>query len=133
MFVMSRVLPNHTGSCHCGALKFSFLSPKNVTVQRCNCSICTMTGFVHLIVPQEQFELKTGKDNLSEYQFNTSIAKHLFCKTCGVKSYYIPRSNPKGVSINMNCIEQSTFDQITVEDFDGQNWEDNAASLAHLA
>jgi hypothetical protein len=92
-----------------------------------------MTGFVHLIVPQEQFELKTGKDNLSEYQFNTSIAKHLFCKTCGVKSYYIPRSNPKGVSINMNCIEQSTFDQITVEDFDGQNWEDNAASLAHLA
>ena len=133
MFVMSRVLANHTGNCHCGAVKFAFSASKNVTVQRCNCSICTMTGFLHLIVPQAQFSLLVGEDNLSEYKFNTGIAKHLFCKTCGVKSYYIPRSNPKGVSINMNCVDQSTFDQITVEDFDGQNWEDNAASLVHLA
>jgi len=92
-----------------------------------------MTGFLHLIVPKDQFELEAGEGALSEYRFNTKTAKHLFCRTCGVKAYYIPRSNPDGLSINMNCVDHSTFEHVETEDFDGQNWEDNAALLAHLA
>jgi len=92
-----------------------------------------MTGFLHLIVPGENFHLETGKDHLTSYQVNTKTADHLFCKTCGVKSFYVPRSNPDGYSVNMNCVDRSTFDQIHIEDFDGQNWEQNAGALAHLA
>ena len=130
---MSDTLVEHEGNCHCKAVRFKFAAAADVVVQSCNCSICTMSGFLHLIVPQEQFVLLAGKDDLTEYRFNTKVAKHLFCKTCGVKSYYIPRSNPDGVSINMNCVDRSTFSDIKIEDFDGQNWEDNAALLAHLA
>lgn len=126
-------LVKHCGGCHCGAVKYSFTAPESVVVQRCNCSICAMTGFVHLIVPGANFELLTDPDNLTDYRFNTGVARHLFCKTCGVKSFYVPRSNPDGISINVSCIERGTFVEIAEEPFDGQNWETNAASLAHLA
>lgn len=92
-----------------------------------------MTGFLHFIVLTDHFSLKTGREVLQKYQFNTKVAQHLFCLNCGVKSYYIPRSNPNGISINLNCVDQSSFDQIHIENFDGQNWEENAAKLAHLA
>lgn len=123
----------HNGSCHCGAVKFNIEAPQTVTVQHCNCSMCAKTGFVHLIIPRSAFTLLTDKQNITTYTFNTHVAKHLFCKTCGVKSFYVPRSNPDGYSINFNCLETSTFDNITHEDFDGQNWEDNAARLSHLS
>lgn len=129
---MSDLAP-HTGGCHCGAVRFNVDTPETVTAHRCNCSICAMTGFVHLIVPKEQFHLIAGEDNLTDYRFNSGVAQHLFCKTCGVKSFYVPRSNPDGISVNVNCLDQSTFDEIEIEEFDGQNWEANAASLAHLA
>ena len=92
-----------------------------------------MTGFLHLIVPRDQFRLTKGKENLSCYTFNSGVAKHYFCKTCGVKSYYIPRSNPDGVSVNVNCLRLDEDQTLTIEEFDGQNWENNAASLKHLA
>jgi len=92
-----------------------------------------MSGFLHLIVPKAQFSLKTGEEQLTSYQFNSKTANHLFCKVCGVKSFYIPRSNPNGVSINVNCIKQATFEEIIHEDFDGENWEANVSSLTHLA
>ncbi len=130
---MSDAERTHQGGCHCGEVTFAFVAPAQITVQRCNCSICAMTGFLHFIVPAERFQLKTGRENLQKYQFNTKVAQHLFCLKCGVKSYYIPRSNPNGVSININCVDQSSFDQIEIENFDGQNWEENAAKLAHLA
>ena len=123
----------HTGGCHCGAVKYEIEAANNVTVQACNCSICSMVGFVHLIVPEAKFTLLSGADNLSLYQFNTGVAKHYFCKTCGVKSFYRPRSNPDGYSINVNCLDKSTFETITVEPFDGQNWEANAGTLKHLS
>ena len=123
----------HRGGCHCAAVKFEIKAPKQVIAHRCNCSICLMTGFVHLIVPKTNFNLLCGQQDLACYQFNTKTAEHLFCRHCGVKSFYVPRSNPDGYSINVSCLDQSSFEQIKIEAFDGANWEQNAAALAHLS
>jgi hypothetical protein len=92
-----------------------------------------MLGFRHLIVPKTRFRLLTPEDALSEYRFGSGVARHYFCRTCGVQSYYIPRSNPDGVSVNARCLERDTIEDERIEPFDGQNWEKNAATLAHLS
>lgn len=123
----------HKGRCHCGAIEFEVEAPVEITVQECNCSICSKTGFLHLIVPKSKFKLLKGKNNLTTYTFNTRVAKHTFCKTCGVKSFYIPRSNPDGYSVNLRCLDKSNFAEIDFEEFDGKNWEANADKLKHLS
>jgi hypothetical protein len=122
-----------TGGCHCGAVRFSVEVAPPVTVQRCNCSLCSRTGYIHLIVPASHFRLERGSDVLTEYSFNTHVAIHRFCSRCGVKSFYVPRSNPDGFSINVHCLDDAPTDALVVEDFDGQHWEKNAAALAHLS
>ena len=121
------------GGCHCKDVTFEVQLHSEETAHRCNCSICTMTGFLHLIVPKSRFKLKSSDDALTCYTFNTGVARHLFCKNCGVKSYYIPRSNPDGISVNANCIDQAHLKRLRIEDFDGENWERNASKLAHLS
>jgi hypothetical protein len=123
----------HRGGCHCRAVRFEVRAHSRVTVQRCNCSICAMTGFLHLIVPAADFTLVSGKDQLATYTFNTGVAQHLFCRKCGIKSFYVPRSNPDGWSVNLRCLDPGTVKHVTYEDFDGQHWEDNAAHLAALS
>lgn len=123
----------HRGGCHCRRVVFEVDAPANFTVQDCNCSLCSMTGFLHLIVPRSAFRLTSGHEFLTEYTFNTGIAKHIFCKICGIKSFYIPRSNPNGVDVNVRCLDAGTVKNMTIEAFDGRNWEDNAAQLAHLS
>ncbi len=120
----------YQGSCHCGAVKFEVEAPESVEVENCNCSICAMTGFLHLIVPARNFRLLSGEESLTTYTFNTGVAKHKFCKICGVKPFYIPRSNPDGVDINLRCLSTQPK-QVKVIDFDGQNWEQNAHTVAH--
>ncbi len=122
----------HKGGCHCGAVQIEVRAPADVTVLECNCSMCSKVGFLHLIVPKSDFRLLQGEDALTTYTFNTGAAKHLFCKHCGVKAFYIPRSHPDGYSVNLRCLDQSTFDHITIEPFDGQNWEDNVGGLEPL-
>ena len=114
-------MPQHQGSCHCGAVTFTFEAPQDVTVFHCNCSICDMMDFQHL----------TG--DLTTYTFGTGVARHTFCPVCGVKPFYVPRSNPDGISINFRCVDQSTFNNVTMDSFDGDNWEANAAMLAELS
>lgn len=121
------------GSCHCGAVQFAVQVPDRVVTQKCNCSICSATGFLHYIVPASRFQLISGVQELTEYRFNTRQAKHLFCGICGVKSFYIPRSNPDGFSVNVNCIEWPDSIEILEEEFDGQNWETHAGALKHLS
>ena len=123
----------HHGGCHCGAVRFEVEAPGRVTVSECNCSICVMTGFLHLIVPANRFRLLRGADRLTTYTFNTGVARHLFCRRCGVKSFYVPRSNPDGYSVNVRCLDRSTIEHVDVEPFDGQHWEQSAAALAHLS
>ena len=122
-----------SGSCHCGRVAFEVTVGTNVIVQHCNCSICRMSGFVHLIVPASNFRLLRGREHLREYRFNTGTAKHLFCIHCGVKSFYIPRSNPDGYSVNLRCLELPKGVQVTEEAFDGRNWEQHADKLRALS
>jgi hypothetical protein len=111
-------LVTHRGGCHCGAVAFEVDAPARLTVSECNCSICRVSGFQHLIVPGTRFRLVRGAESLSEYRFNTGIARHLFCRHCGVKSFYVPRSNPDGYSVNVRCLDPSTIEHLDVELFD---------------
>lgn len=120
----------YRGSCHCGAVSFEAEAPDAVEVEDCNCSICTKSGYLHLIVPKKNFRLLSGADQLQTYTFNSGVAKHTFCRICGIKPFYIPRSNPDGVDINLRCLNEQPK-SITIVEFDGQNWEQNAHTLAH--
>jgi hypothetical protein len=91
-----------------------------------------MTGFQHLIVKRDRFRLLAGRDSLSTYEFNTGTAKHLFCGRCGVKSFYVPRSNPDGYSVNLRCIDPATVRSVQIEPFNGRQWEAHAGELRHL-
>ncbi|MBY9067315.1 GFA family protein [Hyphomonas sp. WL0036] len=119
------------GGCHCGAVRFEVELPDAFEVEDCNCTMCAKSGNIHVIVPGSRFRLIQGKDNLSQYTFNTGAAKHLFCKTCGIKSFYIPRSNPDGFAVTWRALDDWMSFKVTVVPFDGQNWEENAARLAH--
>lgn len=125
-------LVTHRGGCHCGAVAFEVDASADLLVQECNCSICSKTAYLHLVVPRSRFRLLRGEDKLATYTFNTGVAKHLFCTTCGIKSFYVPRSNPDGYSVNARCLDESTIASLTIEQFDGRNWEQNAHTLAHL-
>ncbi len=119
----------HTGGCHCGAVTFELDAPAHLEAKRCNCSICSMTGFIHVFATKAEFRITAGKVNLTDYRFNTGTARHLFCKTCGVKSFYVPRSHPNGWSINLNCINPATITSSEVGEFDGANWEGSIHTL----
>ena len=120
----------YLGSCHCGDVQFSVEAPEVIEADLCNCSVCKKSGYLHLIVPNSRFELLAGKDKLLEYRFNAKIAKHYFCSRCGIKPFYIPRSNPDGVDVNIHCLD-TPIKQINISDFDGQNWEQHAHKLSH--
>lgn len=123
-------MATHRGGCHCGAVRFEVEAPAELRVLECNCTICSKSGFLHLIVPASRFRLLQGAASLSTYTFGTHTAKHYFCRTCGIKSFYVPRSNPDGYSVNARCLDPGTFEKITIEPFDGRHWEENAARLA---
>ena len=122
----------YTGSCHCGAVQYEVEALDKVVCQECNCSICSKSGYLHLIVPKSRFRLLKGENYLTTYTFDTGEARHMFCKVCGIKSFYIPRSNPDGYDVNVRCLEPQP-DQINIDLFDGKNWEQHAHELGHLS
>ena len=124
------MLMTRHGSCHCGAVRFSVEVPPMPEAEDCNCSICRMSGFLHLIVPKAAFTLLRGEDALTTYTFNTGVAKHTFCRICGIKPFYIPRSNPDGVDVNVRCLDVPPRN-LRIVPFDGSHWEANAHTLAH--
>jgi hypothetical protein len=119
-----------TGGCHSGAVCFQVEAELPWELGRCNCSVCSKSGYLHLIVPNQQFFLLQGEENLTTYTFNSGVAKHFFCKTCGIKPFYVPRSNPDGMDVNVNCLDEVPI-QVELVEFDGRNWEKNAHKLAH--
>lgn len=128
-----RPIVTHRGGCHCGRVRFAVEAPAVLDVELCNCSICAMTSYLHLIVPRSRFRLLCGEDELTTYTFNTGVAQHLFCSHCGIKSFYVPRSNPDGISVNARCLDPATVERVRVRDFDGRNWEAQAHELEHLS
>lgn len=126
-------LTTHAGGCHCGLVRFEVDAPAILMADECDCSICKKSGFLHLLVSTECFRLLQGEDALHTYTFNSGVAKHYFCRQCGVKSFYIPRSHPHDVSVNARCIDSDTIESITVTPFDGQNWEQNVSTLSLIS
>ena len=116
------MLKTYDGGCHCGRVRFRVTADlANILV--CNCSICAKKGFVHLIVPPEYFDLLSGAEELTSYEFNAKIAKHTFCRTCGIHPFYVPRSDPDKIDVNVRCLEGVDLATIQPRPFDGKNWE----------
>ena len=122
----------YEGGCHCQAVRFEVEAPEKLKCGDCNCSICAKSGYLHLIVPKSRFELLGGEECLTTYTFNTGVARHRFCAFCGIKSFYIPRSNPDGYDVNVRCLQPDPIELI-IEPFDGKNWEQHAHTLAHFS
>jgi hypothetical protein len=116
------------GGCHCGAVRFEVLAPDEIEAKECNCSICRMAGYLHLIVDAERFRLLEGEDKLATYTFNTGTARHHFCSVCGIKSFYVPRSKPDGYSVNVRCLDDGEVRVTRIALFDGQHWEEAFAA-----
>ena len=113
----------HQGGCHCGRVRFEVDAPAELVISECNCSMCTRTAYLHLIVTADRFRITRGKDELALYTFNTGTAKHYFCATCGIKPFYVPRSHPDGWSVNARCLDEGTVTGMQVKAVDGRNWE----------
>ncbi|MCA9563622.1 MAG: GFA family protein [Myxococcales bacterium] len=117
------------GGCHCRAVRFA-VTVRELVAYDCNCSVCRMKGFLHLIVEPSDFVLHRGSENLREYRFNTGVAVHKFCATCGIHSFYTPRSHPNSVDVNVYCLDGvETSALFEVAPFDGQNWEASISGL----
>ena len=101
-------MEKYFGNCHCGAVKFSFLSEKAVEIWKCNCSVCEPYDYQHLFIKHEDFDLISGDQDISSYKFGTKNAEHLFCKICGIKSFYQPRSGWTTVAISGASPQQAS-------------------------
>ena len=121
-------MPTYMGGCHCGRVRFE-VSGQIGRVLDCNCSICRKKGFLHWIVEPGQFRLLSSPDALSLYEFHTKTAKHYFCSACGISSYYIPRSHPNMIDVNLRCVDGVNLEELEIELFNGQNWEQARANL----
>lgn len=117
------------GGCHCGAVRFEIRVAPPAALLDCNCSICAKTGFLHLIVAADDFILKSGETALVDYRFGSGVARHRFCATCGIKSFYEPRSHPGSFSVNWRALDATEGVAADVTSFDGRNWEASRAAL----
>ena len=125
----SKLMPTHTGGCHCGAVTFQFEAPASVSMTKCNCSICSLSAYQHVFIFESDFTLLSGAEDLMEYNFGTGTARHLFCRHCGVKAFYRPRSHPDRYSVNYRAVTPGTLSISEVIPFDGQDWEGNIKTL----
>jgi hypothetical protein len=116
-------MKTYEGGCHCGRVRFR-VEDDLTRVTECNCSMCTKKGYLHVIVPRARFQLLSSESDLATYTFNTGVAKHHFCRTCGVHSFYVPRSDPDKVDVNARCLDAVDLDALVVLRFDGRNWEE---------
>jgi len=123
-------MSTYQGGCHCGKVRFTVTADlEREQVVDCNCSICAKKGFLHLIVDYSQFRLLTPEPQVTLYQFNTKTAKHYFCPVCGIHSYYIPRSHPDKIDVNVRCLEDIDLQQLTIQPFNGREWEKSRSTL----
>lgn len=112
----------YEGGCHCGRVRFRVTADLS-RVTYCNCSMCAKKGFLHLIVAPDKFELISGKEALSSYRFNTGVAQHTFCATCGIHPFYVPRSDPDKFDVNARCLDDIDLGALKPKFFDGRHWE----------
>ncbi len=113
---------SYQGSCHCGRVRFR-VRGELTSASECNCSVCAKKGYLHWIVPPADFELLSGRDDLTTYRFNTQVAQHTFCRVCGIHPFYVPRSDPDKIDVNVRCLEGVELSSVPLRSFDGRNWE----------
>ncbi len=118
------------GSCHCGAVRFE-VDTVITRVLRCNCSICRKKGVLHHRVAPDALRLIQGEDALTVYRFGTGLAKHTFCRVCGIHPFSRPRAAPELYTVNVNVLDDYDIDveQPEIITFDGRNWEEAVAGL----
>src|SRR6185369_349736 len=109
-------MKTYDGQCHCEQVRFRVRTDLATTTV-CNCSMCTKKGFIHVIVPLEDFEILSARDELTTYRFNTGVAKHTFCRTCGIHPFYVPRSDPDKVDVNARCLDGVDVAQLDPKPF----------------
>jgi hypothetical protein len=114
----------YEGGCHCGRVRFRVTGDLSRVVD-CNCSMCTKKGMLHWIVPPEAFEVIAGREELTTYRFNSGVARHTFCRHCGIHPFYVPRSDPDKIDVNVRCLEGVDLSTLQPEKFDGINWEES--------
>src|SRR5690348_252135 len=86
--VKGGTMNTHEGGCHCGAVRFRVVVERYEAIE-CNCSMCRKKALLHLIVPRDRFTLLAGAEQLTTYRFNTGVAQHTFCRTCGIHPFYV--------------------------------------------
>jgi hypothetical protein len=121
-------VPTYTGGCHCGRVRYEVVADLE-RVTECNCSICTRKAYLHLILPRERFRLLAGEEDLAVYRFGTMTARHLFCRHCGVASFYVPRSHPDRIDVNVRCLDGVDVSALRIQPFDGRRWEKSIGTL----
>jgi hypothetical protein len=112
----------YTGGCHCGAVSFQATMKLEGAVT-CNCSICSKTGSTLAFTPAAQFQLLSGQDALTDYQFGKKRLHHLFCKRCGIRSFSRGAA-PDGkevVAVNLRCLDGVELAAIPTRSFDGRS------------
>jgi len=118
------MLETYEGGCHCGQVRLR-VQADLAQISECNCSICTKKGILHLVVPLDRFALLQGEAALTTYQFGSNVAKHIFCRHCGIHAFYVPRSDPDKVSVNARCLDGVDAAALhPSRQFDGRHWED---------
>ena len=118
-----------SGGCHCCAVHFRVRFADPPELLDCNCSICAKTGYLHLIAAADDFTLERGAEALSDYRWGSGTARHLFCRHCGIKSFYVPRSHPDGFSVNWRALDGVDDVSPIIHAYDGKNWEKARADL----
>jgi hypothetical protein len=112
----------YTGGCHCGAVKYNVSTDLEKTLI-CNCSLCAKRGAILSFVSADQFNLLSGEENLTDYQFNKKIIHHLFCKTCGVASFGrgVGSSGAQMVALNVRCLDEVDIDALKPTFYNGKD------------
>lgn len=116
------LMATYSGGCHCRRVRFEVRAPARLTLLECNCSICSMVAYLHLVVPVSNFRLQSGDDVLTTYRFLTRTAEHTFCSLCGIKPFYVPRADPFSRSINARCLDGGPGMDSVILSFDGKRW-----------
>jgi hypothetical protein len=117
------MLETREGGCHCGRVRFRARVDLDLLSQ-CSCTVCTKKGIFHLPVFPADFELLRGKHALTIYTFETGVAQHPFCTTCGMHAFYIPRSQPDKITVNARCLDGIDGPALKpTRFFDGRHWE----------
>ena len=118
----ARHVPTQRGSCHCGRIRFE-ADAELANLSVCNCSICQRTGYLHWTIPPEKFRLLAGAEDIVTYEFGTRVAKHHFCRVCGISPFRRARSDPDKVDVNARCLEGVDVMALPATLFDGRDWE----------